>query len=158
MHLESQSPDCFSNNYILRLDGRPFGEFSGRWFDEGMDIRGTGHRRYRFEKASWFGSHFQLVDNSGTVLAQADRSGFLTSRWTLQLNAADAELVSLGFFNTGFGVVSEKQQLAVVDRASGCNAGWYVQSHEDMPVEDLLFTGLIFHTILARRRRRRNNN
>ena len=158
MLLESRSPDCFSSRYVLKLDGRPVGSFSGRWFDEGMDVRCTGRRNLRFEKVSWLGSHFQLVGRDGTILAQADRNGFLTSSWTLQLDAADAELVSLGFFTTGYAVMAGSRKLAVVDRSSGCDGGWYVRGDESLRAEDLIFVGMIYHTILARRRRRRSNS
>jgi hypothetical protein len=38
MMLEARSPSCWSDHYVLKLDGRPWGEYRGRWFSEGVDI------------------------------------------------------------------------------------------------------------------------
>ena len=113
MLLEAHSPSCWSDLYVLKLDGRPWGEYRGRWFSERVDIHLTGRRQLRLEKAGWLGSHFALInaadDNS---LAEADRSGFLTSAWDLQLSTGPAQLASAGWLNTGYQTVQRGRVLA----------------------------------------------
>ena len=65
MILEARSPNCFSRVYVLKMQGRPIGEFEGRWFSEGMDIRLIKRRRLHLEKTSMFGSQFTLTDQGG---------------------------------------------------------------------------------------------
>jgi hypothetical protein len=150
--LAARSSSCFSSHYLLQLNGRPHGEFSGRWFSEGIDIRLTNRRRLHLDKISWAGSHFRLIDGRDeTVLCEASRGGFLTTAWDLTLSAGPARLVSAGIFNTGFRVLAGAKQIAEVDRTSMCDGGWVVQDSGIVREEDLLFIGLLFHTILRRR-------
>ena len=152
MILEARSPSCFSGRYVLKLDGRPRGEYRGRWFSEGVDIRLTGRLRLHLQKASWLGSHFNLTDTNGDVLAEANRSGFLTSAWDLKLSTGAARLVSAGLFNTGFNVLQSGQTTGTVNRVGMCEGGWRVEGQVAFAETDLLFIGLVYHTILERRR------
>ncbi|MBT7817532.1 MAG: hypothetical protein HN566_12425 [Polaribacter sp.] len=152
MILEARSPSCFSDHYVLKLDGQARGEYRGRWFSEGVDIRLSGRRRLHLHKESWLGSHFNLADANGNVLAEANRSGFLTSAWDLALSTGSARLVSAGFFNTGFNVVQSRQTTGTVNRVGMCEGGWCVEVQGAFTETDLLLIGLIYHTILERRR------
>src|ERR1700694_2006414 len=106
MMLEALSPSCFSDVYVLKLDGRPWGEYRGRWFSESVDIQAIGRRGFGLEKAGWLGSRFALTDHADRrLLAEADRSGWLTSAWDLRLSKGPAQLVSAGWFNTGYQVI-----------------------------------------------------
>ena len=156
MILEARSPSCFSNHYVLKLDGQPQGDYRGRWFSEGIDIHLRGRRRLHLEKRSWIGSHFRLTDESGNVLAEANRSGFFTSAWDLALSNGPARLVSAGLFNTGYAVVQASQKAAEVNRIGMCEGGWFVRDQGTLEDTDLLFIGLIYRTILERRRRSSN--
>ena len=152
MILEARSPSCFSDRYVLNLNGRPHGEFQGRWFSEGSEIRMTSRRRLRFEKLSWAGSDFKLVDSSGSkVLAEASRTGVFTSIWNLKLSTGACRMISAGWLNTGFVVQQGEKQLAQTDRIGMCEGGWYVKDSGLLEETDLLFIGLIYHTILKRR-------
>ena len=62
MRLVARSPSCFSNQYVLKLDSRPVGHFQSKWLSEGIDIRLTERLQLHFEKTSWLGSNFQLID------------------------------------------------------------------------------------------------
>lgn len=151
MLLEAISPSCFSDLYVLKLDGRPFGEFRGRWFSESIDIRLTNRRRLSLEKAGWMGSRFTLTDSAdGRILAAADRSGMFTSAWDVRLGTGGARLVSAGWFNTGYQVLQGDRVLADVNRVGFCNGGWAVSGDGKLQDTDLLFIGLIYHTILRR--------
>jgi hypothetical protein len=151
MMLEAVSPSCWSNQYVLKLDGRPWGEFRGRWFSECIDIRLTGHHQLHLEKASWLGSRFALTDTAnGQVVAAADRSGVFTSAWDLRLSNGPGRLVSAGWFNTGYRVLQGGRALAEVNRIDLCNGGWAVGDGGSLQKSDLLFIGLIYHTILRR--------
>lgn len=152
MQLEARSPSCFSNQYVLKLDGSPLGEFRGRWFSESTDIRMTGRQQLVLQKESWIGSHFTLRDHDGGVLAQADRAGWFTSEWDMSLSTGPARLLSAGFFNTGYFVTQNNQTIASVDRIGWCEGGWYVHTNDPLVITDLLLIGLIYHTILKRRR------
>src|SRR5262245_36718916 len=100
MILQALSPSCFSNLYVLKLDGRPWGEYRGRWFTENVDIRVTGRRNLLLEKVGWMGTQFRLTDSAdGRVLATAQRSGVFTSAWDLQLGTERARMISAGWFN-----------------------------------------------------------
>ena len=152
MILEARSPSCFSNHYVVNLDGRPHGEFRGRWFSEGVDIRLTSRRLIHFERLSWGASSFTLSDASDSeVLAEASRGGIFTSAWKLTLSIGAAELVSAGMFNTGFHVLQGSTQAAQADRIGACEGGWFVKDDGSLQETDLLFIGLIYHTILRRR-------
>jgi hypothetical protein len=151
MLLEACSPSCWSDQYVLKLDGRPWGHYRGRWFNECVDIPLTRRRRLRLEKAGWLGSRFALIDSDGgATLAEADRSGLFTSAWDLRLSNGAARLVSAGWFNTGFLVVQGNRVVAEVNRVGFCNNGWAVQDRGSLGETDLLFIGLIYHTILRR--------
>ena len=51
MMLEAISPTCWSDLYVLKLDGRPWGEYRGRWFSECVDIHLTERHELGLEKA-----------------------------------------------------------------------------------------------------------
>ncbi len=153
MRLECRSPSCFSSRYVLKLDGRPHGQFSGRWFSERIDIRMTDRRNLHLKKAGWLGSHFQLWGASDPqILGEADREGFLSSAWGLKLTVGPARLVSAGFFNSAYLLEQQGRRTARVDRIGFCEGGWYVEGDRDLALTDLLLVGLIYHTILERRR------
>jgi hypothetical protein len=151
MTLEALSPSCWSDHYVLKLDGRPWGEYRGRWFSEHIDIHLIGRRQLRLEKTGWMGSRFTLIDAvDQEILAEADRSGLFTSAWNLQLHDGPAALVSAGWFNTGYQVVQAGFVVADVNRVGPCNGGWAVAESRALHETDLLFVGLIYHTILRR--------
>ena len=151
MMLEALSPSCWSDLYILKLDGLAWGEYRGRWFSECVDIHVTERRRFRLEKAGWLGSRFTLTDTEdGRILAEADRSGPFTSTWDMRLSSGLARLVSAGWFNTGYRVVRAGQVLAEINRVGLCGSDWAVRDDGWLQKTDLLFIGLIYHTILRR--------
>jgi hypothetical protein len=151
MALEALSPSCFSDLYVLKLDERPWGEYRGRWFSESVDIRLTGRRELSLKKSGWLGSRFTLTDGAdGKILAQADRSGMFTSAWNMRLTNGSAQLISAGWFNSGFQVIQDGRPVADVNRVGLCNGGWAIQGGKTLKDIDLLFVGLIYHTILRR--------
>ena len=152
MLLEALSPSCWSDLYVLKLEGRPWGEYRGRWFSECVDIDLTGRRQLRLEKVGWLGSRFVLTDSTdGRILAEADRSGLFTSAWDLRLSDGQpARLVSAGWLNTGYRVAQDGQIIAEISRVGLCNGGWAIEASRSLQETDLLFIGLIYHTILRR--------
>jgi hypothetical protein len=127
MMLQALSPTCWSDHYVLKLDGRPWGEYRGPWFSECVDIHLTGRRQFRPEKAGWLGSRFTLTDAAGgKSLATAERSGMFTSAWDLRLSNGPAHLVSAGWLNTGYKVVRGGRVLAEVNHVGLYNGGWAV--------------------------------
>lgn len=155
MELVARSPSCFSTQYVLKLDGRPVGEFRGRWFSEGIDIRLTERLKLHFEKASWLGSDFRLIDASTQEeLASGRRTGFFTSRWDLDLRTGPAEMVHNSLFSTSYTVQQNGQSVASASRIGFCEGGWRVEDNGTLDATDLVFVGLIYHTILQRQRNR----
>jgi hypothetical protein len=151
MILEARSPSCWSDLYLLKLDGRPWGEYRGRWFSECVDAQFTGRHRLRLEKKDWLGSRFVLTDaGNDRTLAEADRSGVFTSAWDLRLSKGASRLVSAGWLNTAYRVFRGDRAVAEVDRIGFCNLGWTVEDDGSLGETDLLFIGLIYHTILRR--------
>ena len=151
MILESISPSCWSDTYVLKLDGRPWGEYRGRWFSECVDIRLLGHQELTMAKAGWLGSQFALTKTAdGCILAEADRAGILTSAWDLRVSSGPARLVSAGWFNTGYEVVRAGRILAEINKMGLCGNDWSIKSSGSLERTDLLFVGLIYHTILRR--------
>lgn len=156
MELEAQSPSCFSTEYLLKLDGRPVGRFRGRWFSEGVDVRLTERLQLHFEKASWLGSDFRLIDaQTEEVLATGRRAGFFSRTWDLELRSGPAQRASNGLFSTAYNVQQLGNTAARATRTSWCSGGWRVDSDGTLDATDVVFIGLVYHTIL---RRQRNNN
>ena len=83
-------------------------------------------------------------------MAKADRSGLFTSAWDLRLSTGQAQLVSAGWFNMGYQVVRGGHVLADINRVGLCNGGWAVGNGNSLKDTDMLFVGLIYHTILRR--------
>jgi hypothetical protein len=111
----------------------------------------TGRRQLGLEKAGWLGSRFTLTDSTdGRNLAEADRSGLFTIAWDMQLSNGPARLVSAGWFNTGYRVVQGGRVSADINRVGLCNGGWALTDDGSLQEADLLFIGLIYHTILRR--------
>jgi hypothetical protein len=150
MILEAISPSCWSDTYVLKLDGRPWGEYRGRWFSECIDIRLVGHQELAVQKEGWLGGRFVLTATDGSILAEAERAGILTSAWELRLSNGTARLVSAGWFNTGYQVVLGGRILADINRTGFCGNDWVIEGSGSLERCDLLFVGLIYHTILRR--------
>jgi hypothetical protein len=151
MILEAVSPSCCSNTYVLKLDGRPWGEFCGRCFSECMYIRLIGHQELAFEKRGWSGSRFSLNNTADrSVLAEADRAGILTSAWDLRLANGPAKLVSAGWFNTGYQAVRANRVVARINKTGLFGNDWTIDGDGSLQRTDLLFIGLIYCTILRR--------
>jgi hypothetical protein len=154
MTLEARAENCCSSTFILKLDGRPHGKFEGRWFSEGLDVQCTGRQRLQFQNVRWLGSEFVLQDlESQQTLARAVRSGIFTSSWDVELSIGQAQLVHAGWFDTAYLVQQDNEVQGRVDRLGMCDRGWYVQSQGDLDANDMIFIGLLYHTILQRERR-----
>jgi hypothetical protein len=154
MNLEARSANCFATEFVLKLNGQAVGKFETRWFGEGLDIAMTGRRQLRFEKIGWMGSQFALKrEGDERPVAWADRAGFLTSAWDLELSSGAAQLVTMGWFQTGYRVEQERTVLGQVDRLGWCERGWIVNG-ETLTQEDMILVGMIYHAILQRQTRR----
>jgi hypothetical protein len=153
VNLEARAPSCFSSTYVLKADGRPIGKFEGRWFSESLDIHLTGRRKLAFEKLGWLGSEFVLKnEEQEAYVGHADRAGFFTSSWNLDLSIGPAELAKAGWFDTGYEVRQRDKVVGRVDRIGWCERGWIVEGR-GLQVEDLLLVGLVYQTVLARQQR-----
>lgn len=159
MHLEARAPNCFSRHFVLKLDERPVGTFKGRWFSEGIDIRLTERLQLHFEKLSWVGSDFRLIDvNTQEVLAQGQRAGWFTRTWNLQLRTGPAQLVAPSLFSFRYNVIQNGEIVASVERYNWCERGWRAEEFGTLDATDLVFVGLVYHTILERSRRNNNSS
>lgn len=159
MRLTARSPSCFSNKYVLLCDGRPLGEFFGRWFSESLDIRLTDRRHWRLERKGFFHGRFSLLNEQGRCFGTAEHRGLLTSRWRLETSVGECELASAGLFNTGYVIEQHGQTLATIRQINWCEGGWSVHAHDPrLNVGDLVLAGLIYHVILQRRRRNSSNS
>lgn len=151
MVVESLSPSCWSDRYVLKLDGRPWGEYRHKWFGEGIDVHLTGRRQLRLEKSGWMGSRFLLIDSSNAQrLGEAERIGVFRVAWDLRLSGGAVQLVSSGWFTSDCVAMQADQALAKANRVGWCNDGWAVSGDESLRDTDLLFIGLIYHTIQRR--------
>jgi hypothetical protein len=151
MMLEARSRSCFSSAYVLKLDGRPVGEYAGRFWTSVIDVRMVGRRRFRFDRRGWLSSRYRLVDSgTGREVDVAEPAGWLTSAWTLQLADGPASMVSAGWCTPAYRVMRGGIALGEVDTIGTCESGWYARGRLALP--DLLIVGLIYHTILERRR------
>lgn len=151
MQLEARSPSCFSSQYLLKLDGRPVGQFRGRWFSEGIDIRLTERLQLHFEKTSWLSGEFRLLDASTQeVLAKGNRAGFFTRSWDLDLRSGSAQLAPAGIFSSAYKVVQGERIAAHASRIGWCEGGWLVEDDGTLDATDLVFVGLVYHTVLQR--------
>jgi hypothetical protein len=151
MFLEARAANCFSSTYVLKCNDHPIGKFEGRWFSEGLDISLTGRRQLRFEKVSWLSSQFVLKDAEyEDPVVEADRAGFFTNSWDLQLTVGPAQLVKAGWFDTGYQIEQADQVLGRVDRIGMCERGFQVDGGDDLSLEDLMLVGLVYHIIQQR--------
>jgi hypothetical protein len=151
MILQAKAENCFSSTFVLKVNDKAIGKFEGRFFSEGMDVSLTGQRRFRFEKTSWLGSHFQLKDvETNAVLVETDRAGFFTSSWKLRLSKTKAELCKAGFFSTAYEVCRGDAVLGRVDRNGICERGWHVENFGDLEAVDMILIGLIYQVVLNR--------
>lgn len=159
MLLEARSPSCFSRQFVLKLDDRAVGEFQGRWFSEGIDIRLTERLKLHFEKSSWLGSDFRLLDaNSSESLASGKRTSWFSGTWDFSLQSGPAQFVRSGLFSTTFYVRRNGQNVATARRIGWCERGWRVECDDSLDATDLVFVGLVYHTILERQRRNNNSS
>ena len=141
----------------MKLEDRPVGRFRGRWFTEGIDVRLTERLQLHFEKTSWLGSSFRLIEaNTKQILASGQRAGFLSRSWDLELRTGPAELVASGLFSSAYRVRQDGQFVARASRLDWCSGGWRVVSDDTLDATDVVFVGLVYHTIL--KRQRRNNS
>jgi hypothetical protein len=109
--------------------------------------------RLQFQKTALLSSQFQLVEPStDAVLARANRSGLFTSAWDLTLTTGPARLVSAGLLNSGYNVQQLGETVAQVNQVGWCEGGWFVDAADHLARTDLIFIGLVYHTILQRRR------
>jgi hypothetical protein len=149
LDLEARSPNCFSRFYVLKLQGRAIGEFEWRRFNAGIDIRLTKRRRLHLQKSSVYGSDFKLTDSTnGEILASAQRSGYYSSVFDLQLSACNAQLVPAGFGKSGYNVIRDGTVIANTNFIGFCEGSWFVDSLHSLIDTDVILVGLIFHTIL----------
>jgi hypothetical protein len=154
MILEARAENCCSSTFLLKIDDRPHGKFEGRWFSEGLDVQCTGRQRLQFQNVRWLGSEFVLQDlESQETLARAVRSGVFTSSWDVELSIGQAQLVRAGWFDTAYLVQQDNETQGRVDRLGVCDRGWYVQNLGNLDANDMIFIGLLYHTILQRERR-----
>jgi hypothetical protein len=157
MNLEARAESCFSSTFVLKRDGRAIGKFVGRWFSETLDIQMIGRRSLQFVNTAWFGSAFQLADDSGeTLFGTAERSGVFTRSWDLQISTGPAKLVSAGLFSCGYLLQQDGRDLAQVDYHGACERGWSVDGDDSVAELDLLLVGLVYQVI--QQRRNRNNS
>lgn len=153
MELTARSPSCFSNRYVLRYNGLPIGEFVGRWFSEGIDIRLTDRRRWRLERRGFLNASFFLIDDQNQQFGTAQHRSRFSSRWDLETSVGGCTLASAGLFNTGYVLEQGDQVLAEVRQINHCEGGWSVVAGDTrLNLADLLMAGMIYHVILQRRR------
>jgi hypothetical protein len=151
MMLQAKAQNCFSSTFVLKINDKAVGKFEGRFFSEAMDVALTGQRRFKFEKTSWLGSHFQLKDaDTNAVLVETDRSGFFTSSWSLLLSKTKAELRKQSFFGSGYEVCRGDKVLGRVDRNGICERGWHVENYGQLEAVDMILIGLIYQVVLNR--------
>jgi len=152
MILEARAANCFSSKFVLKVNGRPFGKFQGRWFGESLDVDLTERRHLQFRKVGWLGSQFELVDPTyKQLLGGCSRSGLFTSSWDLNLSAGPGRLEKAGWFGSAYEFKQGAQVLARVDRLGWCGRGWLVDSKDALTQEDLLLIGLVYQIIQQRK-------
>ena len=155
MILEARAASCFSSEYVLKINDRPIGKCSGRWFSENVEVQLTQRRHLEFRRVGWFGSQFELVDLSdGALVASADRAGIFSSAWDVRLSVGPGLLQCAGWFDTAYEFAQADDRLARVDRVGMCERGWIVDGGDILENEDLLMLGLIYAVIERRRNRR----
>lgn len=155
--LTTQTPSCFSSQYVLLDNGKPCGKFTGRTFSSSIDVSLLQRYRLEFLHAGIFTSRYTLNDlTRGEVLAKSQSAGVFTSAWDLSLSIGQCKMVSAGLFNQGFYVEQANRRLAEVNVSGGCDGRWFVRPYVAMPLTDQVMIGLVYHTILRRRRRNRS--
>jgi len=151
MLLEARAANCFSSKFVLKVDGRPFGMFQGRWFSESLALDLTERRHLQFRKVGWLGSRFELIDPiHKLLLGSCGRSGFFTSSWDLNLSAGPGRLERADWFSTAYEFKQGAHVQARVNRLGWCERGWFVDGKDILRQEDLLLIGLVYQVILQR--------
>jgi hypothetical protein len=146
MILEGRAASWLTSTVVLSRDGQPIGTCSGRWFSENRDVTLTNRGQLVFEKINWF-SRFVLTDAaSGRPLGAADRSGWLTSAWELELSAGPARMVRSGWLGRGSVVRQGEVTLARVDPRGLCQRGWSITGDAPLSEADMVLIGLVYET------------
>jgi hypothetical protein len=154
MRLEALSANCFSSKFVLKVNAVPAGKYEARWFSESLDISFLGQRHLEFRRLGWLGSQFELVDpEAKEILAECKSSGLFTSSWDIRCAAGSGRLAKRGWFDTAYEFIQKQRPRAWVDRRGMCDRGWVAEGSEELTVEDLLFLGLIYHTLRQRQAR-----
>jgi hypothetical protein len=151
MLLEARAANCFSTTFLLKLEGRPLGTFTGRWFSENLDVSLLERHQLQFQKVGWMGSQFVLEElPEKQPLGRANRSGLFTSSWDLEVSTGPGRLDKEGWFGTAYVFRQGARELARVDRLGLCDRGWFVDGGGTLRPEDLLLIGLVFHIVQLR--------
>jgi hypothetical protein len=138
---------------VLKLDGTACGHFQGRWMGESIEVQTTSQLRLQFQKTAWLASEFQLVEaGTGVALARGSRRGLLSRAWNLTLTTGPADMVSAGLLGTGYRVQQAGETVGEVNQRGWCASGWIVNADDRLARTDLIFIGLVYHTIWQRRR------
>jgi hypothetical protein len=156
VQLEARAENCCSSTFVLKLDGRAHGKFSGRWFSEALDVQCTGRQRLSFQNVRWLWSEFVLEDAKGQALGRATRSGVFTRSWDLELSTGPALLAAAGLFSTAYEVRQNEAVKATVNRMGVCERGWCADADDELADTDLILVGLVYHTVIERERRQQH--
>ncbi len=147
--MEAVPRGVFSSVREVALDGEPFAEVKHRSFSSTVDCNLLNGPVLVFEKTSWGSREFQLraADDPSTIFCTAERKGFLRIRWELDLTLGPARLESMGFFRSGFLIVSGNDLWGSVDGRGVFKGGWIVTAWNALDPTDFLLIGLVFNQI-----------
>src|SRR5262245_58055622 len=127
MQLEARAANCFSSEFVLKIDGRPFGKFQRRWLSESMDIYLTEQRYLEFQKLGVMGSEFELRGQfHQKPIGSCQRSGLFSNSWDMVLSSGVGRLERAGWLDTAYEFKRDDQVLARADRLGWFERGWVV--------------------------------
>ena len=144
--IQARARSCFSSEFLVSHNGNSLGHFRGKWFSESIQIGLLERRKLEFQKTSFWGSRFSLVDlATGTVLATAQRQGFFRLKWQLNLSVGTVFLYRKLFASRENAVEKDGAVIGKAVSNAWCSRGWDVSISEDIPLVDQLMIGLVHH-------------
>ncbi len=147
--MEAIPRGVFSRVLDIEFDGEPFAQATHRTFSSTIACELATGPELVFEKTSWSARMFRLraANDRSTVFCTSERQGFWMPRWDLDLTLGRARLESMGFFRSGFLVVSGKDIWGSVDGRGVFKGGWVVTAWSALDPTDFILIGFIFNHI-----------
>ncbi|TWP50757.1 hypothetical protein FKR81_19320 [Lentzea tibetensis] len=142
--LEAKRVSLFRNRYELAADGMPLASWDGRFWSTGGTLELDGRR---FDvKASPMGRRYQMTDETGAVVAEADRVG--RKDWTVTADGRTYRFQRAAWWSTAQQLLSDGQPVGSVRRVGPLSSN-AVAELPTLPLPTQVFVVAVVLTLWA---------